>query len=115
MGKVNKLQSHLAGATYETLARVSGAKCFEDQGLTVCQTAQPMYGRGGTNVGGTYVTGFRAKYTYPQRLEHERVHTKQWEKSGFSFIPECFTAGMDPCQNKYEIDVGLGKGGYSWR
>lgn len=112
IGKINNLQSHLAGATYETLARVSGAKCFEKQGLTVCQTAQPLYGRGGTNVGGTYVTGFEKAYVEDDRLDHESVHTKQWEKSGFLFMPKYFMAGTDPCHNRYEIDAGLGKGGY---
>ncbi|WP_206432546.1 hypothetical protein, partial [Streptomyces sp. ADI92-24] len=112
IGKVNKVESHLAGAAYETLARVSGAECSEDQGLTVCQTGMPMYGRGGTNVGGTYVTGFEPEYVYPQRLKHERVHTKQWEKAGFSFMPRYFMAGVDPCHNKYEIDADLQMGGY---
>ncbi|WP_343238976.1 RHS repeat-associated core domain-containing protein [Streptomyces sp. SID9124] len=110
--KINKFQSRVAGSAYEITARVAGAECKEIRDLTVCKTGIPMYGRGGTNVGGTYVTGVEKEYTTPDRLDHERVHTKQWEKSGFAFIPKYFMAGMNPCHNKYEIDADLGKGGY---
>lgn len=71
-----------------------------------------VYGRGGTNVGGTYVMGFKEDYVRPIRLEHGKTHTKQWEESGFLFIPKYFMAGTDPCHNRYEIDADLGKGGY---
>ncbi|MFJ1714811.1 MULTISPECIES: hypothetical protein [unclassified Streptomyces] len=113
VGKFNKLQSRVTGAAYETAAMLGGAECFKDQGLTVCQTALPMYGRGGTNVGGTYVTGWDDEYVVPERLEHERVHTKQWDRAGLAFVPKYFMAGLDPCHNRYEIAADLGKGGYS--
>ncbi|WP_406015055.1 RHS repeat-associated core domain-containing protein [Streptomyces sp. NBC_00984] len=112
MGKFNKMQSRVTGAAHETVARLGGAECFQDHGPTVCQTALPMYGRGGTNVGGTYVTGWDSEYISTKRLKHERVHTKQWDQAGLIFIPKYFMAGLDPCHNRYEIAADLDNGGY---
>lgn len=112
---VNKFHVSILGEAYEVVARVAGAKCHEDKGLTVCQTGQPMYGRGGTNVGGTYVTGNNKEYVTPDRLDHERVHTKQWNENGFFYIPQYFGLlgqGLNPCHNSYEIEADLVKGGY---
>uniref|UniRef100_UPI00131A20FA hypothetical protein n=1 Tax=unclassified Streptomyces TaxID=2593676 RepID=UPI00131A20FA len=112
---VARFESRIAGETYEALALVAGAKCEENKGLTVCRTAQPMYGRGGTNVGGTYVTRKEKEYVSPKRLQHERVHTKQWNENGFFYIPQYFGIlgqGLNPCHNSYEIEADLKKGGY---
>ncbi|MFJ9394394.1 hypothetical protein ACIRQT_05840 [Streptomyces californicus] len=74
----------------------------------------PVYGRGGTTVGDTYMTEPDVKsFVTPERLKHERVHVKQWEKRGFTFPFDHFGEGVDPCENSYEDQAGYDDGGYS--
>ncbi|WP_405809444.1 RHS repeat-associated core domain-containing protein [Streptomyces sp. NBC_01520] len=112
--KKPETQSELLGEMYEDVAELSGGTC-KDKGkdLTLCTTGVPLYGRGGTTIGDTYVTepgdpvlvdGFR--------LKHERKHVKQWEKRGVKFALDYFREGVDPCGNKYEEQAGYADGGY---
>lgn len=68
------------------------------------------FGRGGTTVGATYLT--RASDT-PDVLEHEDVHRQQWERYGLWFIPMYYAAGIEGTKNRFEIEAGLEKGGYT--
>ena len=109
-----EFQSAWLGAMYGSLAKITGGSCSRAKDLTVCTTSVPIYGRGGTTIGNTYTTdeGHPA-YVLPPRLNHERVHMKQWQKRGFAFAGDYIWEGMDPCKNKYEKAAGWVDGGYS--
>lgn len=67
------------------------------------------YGRGGTTIGGIFLT---TDQTAPDVLEHEAVHRAQWKKYGLAFIPLYLAAGSAPLTNRFEVEAGLEKGGY---
>jgi hypothetical protein len=68
------------------------------------------FGRGGTTIGAVYLT----KSTHSRAvLEHEAVHKAQWKKYGLAFIPLYIAAGSDARTNRFEIEAGLSKGGYT--
>ncbi|MFJ2829125.1 RHS repeat-associated core domain-containing protein [Streptomyces sp. NPDC087263] len=108
----SKVESWAVGTFYYQLAKSTGAKCGATKDMIVCQTSLPIYGRGGTTVGHTYVTGTDPDYVSKERLKHERVHTEQWDEYGADFGPRYFSEGVDPCQNKYEKEAGWKDGGY---
>jgi hypothetical protein len=68
------------------------------------------FGRGGTTIGAVYLTRDNAS---PAVLEHEAVHRQQWRTYGLAFIPLYIAAGSDAKTNRFEIEAGLTKGGYS--
>ncbi|MFC9700083.1 RHS repeat-associated core domain-containing protein [Streptomyces sp. NPDC056943] len=115
IGKVQKeAQSFVLGAGYQMLTQVVAGPgaCAPNGDMVVCQTNLPLYGRGGTTVGHTYVTGFDPSDTDKDKMEHERVHHRQWDKEGVSMIWGYFGSGLDPCHNSYEIAADLVKGDY---
>jgi len=68
------------------------------------------FGRGGTTIGAVYLT----KSSHSRAvLEHEAVHRAQWKKYGLAFIPLYIAAGSDARTNRFEIEAGLSKGGYT--
>jgi hypothetical protein len=67
------------------------------------------YGRGGSCVGGCYLTGSN---TRKRVLEHETVHKAQWQRYGMLFPLLYFMAGRNPLKNRFEIEAGLEAGGY---
>ncbi|WP_230673862.1 Fe-S oxidoreductase [Rathayibacter sp. Leaf248] len=67
------------------------------------------YGRGGSCVGISYLTGANAS---DRVLEHEAVHVQQWKRYGMWFPFAYLVAGRDPLRNRFEIEAGLEKGGY---
>jgi hypothetical protein len=68
------------------------------------------YGRGGTTIGAVYLTTDNIS---PSILEHEAVHRAQWRRYGLAFIPLYVDAGQNARKNRFEIEAGLVKGGYS--
>jgi hypothetical protein len=68
------------------------------------------FGRGGTTIGAVYLTRDNVS---PAVLEHEAVHRAQWRRYGLAFIPLYIAAGADARTNRFEIEAGLTKGGYS--
>jgi hypothetical protein len=68
------------------------------------------FGRGGTTIGAVYLTHDRIT---PGVLEHEAVHRAQWRRYGLSFIPLYVAAGQDPFGNRFEIEAGLERAGYT--
>jgi hypothetical protein len=68
------------------------------------------FGRGGTTIGAVYLTHDNDS---PAVLEHEAVHRAQWRKYGLAFIPLYIAAGSDALRNRFEIEAGLTKGGYT--
>ncbi|MDO9395336.1 MAG: Fe-S oxidoreductase [Herbiconiux sp.] len=79
-------------------------------GLFVC-TGLPAWAfkRGGTCVGGVYLTDDNAA---PAVLRHEAVHRQQWKQYGLMFPLLYALAGSDPLQNHFEIEAGLEDGNY---
>ncbi|MEX1079307.1 MAG: hypothetical protein WED09_09400 [Homoserinimonas sp.] len=68
------------------------------------------FGRGGTTIGAVYLTADRIT---PTVLEHEAVHRAQWRRYGLAFIVLYLAAGQDPLANRFEIEAGLEKAGYT--
>lgn len=67
------------------------------------------FGRGGSCVGGCYLTADNASDTV---LEHEAVHRRQWQRYGMLFPLLYALAGRNPTTNRFEIEADLKKGGY---
>ena len=67
------------------------------------------YGRGGTTVGGVYLT---TNNVTPDILEHEEAHVRQWKRFGLMLLPLYYASGRDPLKNHFEIEADLVKGGY---
>lgn len=67
------------------------------------------FGRGGTTVGGVYLTDHNVS---PAVLEHEAVHRRQWRRFGLALLPLYYASGIDPLRNRFEIEADLVKGGY---
>lgn len=67
------------------------------------------YGRGGTTIGGVYLTTANVS---PDILEHEDVHRLQWRRYGLAFLPLYLAAGSPALTNRFEVEAGLEKGGY---
>lgn len=67
------------------------------------------FGRGGSCVGGCYLTDRNAG---PAVLRHERVHREQWRRYGLALPILYALAGRDPLRNRFEIEAGLRDGGY---
>jgi RHS repeat-associated protein len=109
--KKMRLQAAIVGTTMQLLVEKTGGRCSTMSGLRVCQTSLPLYSRGGTTYGTTYVTGIGANIT-SQLIAHESRHVYQWQQLGYSFVPLYFMAGLDPFRNIFEIDANLGYGGY---
>ena len=68
------------------------------------------FGRGGTTIGAVFLTRDMVR---PSTLEHEAVHRAQWRRYGLAFIPLYIAAGAPAKTNRFEIEAGLAKGGYT--
>jgi len=79
-------------------------------GLFVC-VGMPRWAfrRGGTCVGGVYLTD---RNDAPAVLRHEAVHRRQWQEFGMMFPLLYWLAGQDPLHNHFEIEAGLEDGNY---
>ncbi|MFB2597974.1 Fe-S oxidoreductase [Herbiconiux sp. P17] len=79
-------------------------------GLFVC-VGMPHWAfrRGGTCVGGVYLTDTNDASTV---LRHEAVHRRQWQEYGMMFPLLYWLAGQDPLHNHFEIEAGLEDGNY---
>jgi hypothetical protein len=79
-------------------------------GLFVC-SGMPKWAfrRGGTCVGGVYLTDTNVG---PRVLRHEAVHRMQWQMYGMAFPLLYALAGRNPLTNHFEIEAGLEDGNY---
>jgi hypothetical protein len=68
------------------------------------------FGRGGTTIGAVFLTHDRVS---DDVLEHEAVHRAQWKRYGLAFIPLYIAAGVPAHTNRFEVEAGLRKGGYT--
>ncbi|SNT34316.1 hypothetical protein [Rhodococcoides kyotonense] len=105
-------------ATYVALgyARLWRAKITFDDGhrLFVASGIRGGFGRGGTTIGGVYLTRANTSHAV---LRHESVHADQWARYGLLFaVRYLFEEVRHPGPtNKYEIEAGLEDGGYKGR
>lgn len=67
------------------------------------------FGRGGTTIGAVFLT--HSALT-PEILAHEAVHRAQWKRYGLALIPLYIAAGQTGALNRFEVEAGLGRGGY---
>lgn len=67
------------------------------------------FGRGGSCVGGCYLTDRNDSDVV---LGHEAVHKSQWRRYGMLFPVLYWMSGLDPLENRFEIEAGLEAGGY---
>lgn len=90
--------------------RMLGGRLHRD-GPLLYVTGLPRwaFGRGGTTVGGVFLT---RGATSPRVLAHEAIHREQWRRYGLLLIPLYLAAGRDPLRNRFEIEAGLIDGGY---
>lgn len=107
----------LAGYLYATLVGLvfgavlsKGRVRRERSGLFVV-TGLPAWAfrRGGTCVGGVYLTD---RNDAPRVLRHEAVHREQWKRYGMMFPVLYALAGQNPLKNHFEIEAGLEDGNY---
>jgi len=92
-------------------AVVSLGRIRPDGGVIVARRCPRWaFGRGGTTIGAVYLTrdGLSADV-----LEHEAVHRAQWKRYGLAFIPLYIAAGPVARTNRFEVEAGLSKGGYT--
>ncbi|MFB2581791.1 Fe-S oxidoreductase [Herbiconiux sp. P15] len=89
---------------------LAGAKARRVDGLFVF-TGLPSWAfrRGGTCVGGVYLTRTNDA---PSVLRHEAVHRRQWQQYGMVFPLLYALAGQNPLTNHFEIEAGLEDGNY---
>ena len=94
-------------------ARLWGARItFDDEfGLFVCSGMRGGYARGGTTIGGAFLTG---KDPARSLLRHEAVHADQWATYGWTFaLRYLFEESRHRgARNRFEIAAGLADGGY---
>lgn len=90
---------------------LSRGRIRREHGLLVV-TGLPRwaFGRGGTTIGGVYLT--RANDS-PAVLRHEAVHREQWRRHGLTMPVRYLLAGRDPMRNRFEVEAGLADGGYA--
>lgn len=83
----------------------------EEFGLIVASRMRGGFGRGGTTVGGVYLT---KKNVSRAVLRHESVHADQWARYGVSFALRYLVEEVrrPRSANRYEIEAGLENGGY---
>lgn len=83
------------------------------KGMLVCRKMPRWsFGRGGTMIGAVFLT--HSALSEPV-LRHEKVHQQQWKKYGLLFPLLYFRAGVNPLENRFEIEAGLEDAGYTRR
>ncbi|MFC7447570.1 hypothetical protein [Rhodococcus daqingensis] len=86
----------------------------EEFDLFVCAGMRFGFARGGTTIGGAYLTG---RNTGAATLRHEAVHAEQWARYGLGFgVRYLIEEIRHPMhRNRFEIEAGLVDGGYARR
>ncbi|MBT0567420.1 hypothetical protein [Williamsia sp. CHRR-6] len=79
--------------------------------LIVCEHMRGGFARGGTCVGGVYLTGGAATRRV---LQHESVHAEQWARYGLGFMVRYLLEERrhPGAANRFEIEAGLEDGNY---
>lgn len=102
-------------------ARLWGARISVDEtsSLIVCEAMRSGYARGGTCFGSAFLTGGVLSDPTRRRamLTHESVHADQWARYGVFFAVRYLREELrhPGAANRFEIEAGLGDGGYLTR
>ena len=89
---------------------VSVGRLEESGGVIVARGCPRWaFGRGGTTIGSVFLTRDNVSSAV---LEHEAVHRDQWRRYGLALVPLYLAAGPIASDNRFEVEAGLGKGGY---
>ncbi|MDJ0395158.1 hypothetical protein QMK17_17675 [Rhodococcus sp. G-MC3] len=80
--------------------------------LFVASNMRGGFGRGGTTIGGVYLTRTNTSQVV---LRHEAVHADQWARYGVTFAVRYLAEEIrrPGPRNRYEIEAGLRDGGYT--
>lgn len=114
--QVNRLHSREVGWLAAGYSLATGGHCRTRSGLRICQGGWGHgYARGGTTFGTTYMAAPGRGSVTPDRIAHEKVHVRQWNRYGMRFPLRYLMAGQNPCRNRYEKAAGWRKGGYRCR
>lgn len=90
---------------------LSRGRLSRSRGLIVARGCPRWaFGRGGTTIGAVYLTHDRLTAGV---LDHEAVHRDQWRRYGLAFIVLYLAAGQDALGNRFEIEAGLQRAGYT--
>lgn len=90
---------------------LSRGRLSRSRGLVIARGCPRWaFGRGGTTIGAVYLTHDRLT---PGVLDHEAVHRDQWRRYGLAFIALYLAAGQDALGNRFEIEAGLERAGYT--
>jgi hypothetical protein len=90
---------------------LSGGRLSRSRGLIIARGCPRWaFGRGGTTIGAVYLTHDRLTAGV---LDHEAVHRDQWRRYGLAFIVLYLAAGQDALGNRFEIEAGLERAGYT--
>lgn len=108
----NYVQSRFLGEAAARFSRRVGGQCSVRYGMRTCRSSIKIYGRGGTTIGDTYLTGWKPSNVRSGVIAHEREHRRQWRRYGAFFAMMYFNAGRNPCRNVFERAAGLRRGGY---
>nr|WP_230594150.1 MULTISPECIES: hypothetical protein [Rhodococcus] len=83
----------------------------EPSALFVASGMRYGFGRGGTTIGGVYLTNSNVSRRV---LRHEAVHADQWARYGIAFAARYLVEEIrrPGAKNRYEIEAGLADGGY---
>lgn len=116
-GRANRYFASFLGVSYRGAARLTGSRCGRSRStrLVVCTGGRvKLYGRGGTTLGTTFVTGKLPSNRNRRRalIRHEASHMGQWKKYGPRMGPRYLREGRNPCRNYFEQRAGLRNGGY---
>ncbi|MBY6412476.1 hypothetical protein HQ346_12405 [Rhodococcus sp. BP-252] len=109
-GSIGSLVATYVALGYARLWR--GKIAFDDDHrLFVASGMRGGFGRGGTTIGGVYLTRTNTSRAV---LRHESVHADQWARYGVLFAVRYLVEEVrhPGASNKYEIEAGLGDGGY---
>jgi len=91
---------------------LGGSVSFDDEfGMFVCTGTRTGFARGGTTVGGVFLT---RRPPTRRLLRHEAVHADQWARHGLGFAVRYLWEELrNPgARNRFEIEAGLTDGGY---
>ena len=90
---------------------LSRGRLSRSRGLVIARGCPRWaFGRGGTTIGAVYLTHDRLTAGV---LDHEAVHRDQWRRYGLAFIVLYLAAGQDAWGNRFEVEAGLQRAGYT--
>lgn len=97
-----------------TLGQADCRVWSESKPVMVCSSAPFfLHGKGGTQVGDTFVTSADRNVISNEVIEHEMVHKEQQRRYGLLFIPLYFSQSViNGCENSFEEEAGFAKGHY---